>query len=63
MGEYGIWNILLLDEEEQTEQCSPEYLSPEVILNGNYIMESDWWQFGVLIYELLFGITPFYTEN
>ena len=24
---------------------------------------SDWWSFGILIYELLYGITPFFNKN
>lgn len=23
----------------------------------------DWWMLGILTYELIFGITPFYSDN
>ena len=26
-------------------------------------MESDWWTYGIIIYELLFGVPPFYNEK
>lgn len=36
-----------------------EYLSPELVGGGGHGSGVDWWAFGVLIYELLYGTTPF----
>ncbi|KAK7325217.1 hypothetical protein VNO77_29376 [Canavalia gladiata] len=36
-----------------------EYLAPEVILGLGHGSAVDWWAFGVFLYELLFGFTPF----
>ena len=60
--DFGLCKII----EERRELTSsfsgsPEYIS---IINGkgyNYI--SDWWSFGILCYELLFGIPPFYDKS
>ena len=39
------------------------YVSPEMINGEGYNMLTDWWSFGILIFELLYGFTPFYNEN
>jgi serum/glucocorticoid-regulated kinase 2 len=39
---------------------TPEYLSPEIILGTGHYKPTDWWSFGILIYELLVGTPPYY---
>lgn len=40
-----------------------EYLAPEVISGQGHGSAVDWWTFGVFLYELLYGRTPFKGEN
>lgn len=38
---------------------TPEYLSPEQIHGDGHNIAADYWALGVLMYELLCGVTPF----
>jgi serine/threonine protein kinase len=38
---------------------TPGYLAPEVILGKGHGYAVDYWSYGVLLYELLFGASPF----
>jgi tRNA A-37 threonylcarbamoyl transferase component Bud32 len=40
-----------------------EYIPPEVLQGEGYSFGFDWWGFGVIIYEMLFGRPPFYDQN
>ncbi|KAJ3381009.1 serine/threonine protein kinase, AGC [Lobulomyces angularis] len=40
-----------------------EYISPEVIRGQGHTSAVDWWTLGILIFEMLFGTTPFKGRN
>ena len=51
--------------EEKTELQSSfdgsiDYMAPEVISGEGHNMMADWWSYGILLYELLFGKPPFH---
>lgn len=40
-----------------------EYLAPEVIKEQPYDHNVDWWSFGVLVFELIVGVVPFFSAS
>ena len=41
-------------------QCgTPEYLAPEIVLGQPYDHSVDWYALGIMIYELIYGHSPF----
>lgn len=42
---------------------TPDYIAPEVVASKPYNKSVDWWSLGVLIFEMLTGYTPFYSQT
>lgn len=42
---------------------TPEFMAPEILLEQKYGRAVDWWAFGVLVYEMLLGQSPFRGED
>ena len=42
---------------------SPAYLAPEMLKRAGHGKAIDWYLLGVLLYEMLVGIPPYYSNN
>ncbi|XP_011403713.2 PREDICTED: serine/threonine-protein kinase Sgk1-like [Amphimedon queenslandica] len=42
---------------------TPEYLAPEVLRKQDYGRPVDWWCLGVVTYEMMYGLPPFYSRD
>lgn len=40
-----------------------EYIAPELLRGQKYGAAVDWWSFGILLFEMMHGRTPFYDKN
>lgn len=65
MTDFGISKEGLLSDNDRTATfCgTPEYLAPEVLEGNGYGKAVDWWSFGTLMYEMLTGLPPFYSQD
>lgn len=61
--DFGFAKFLGQDERTYTILGTPEYLSPECVLGQGYRFDVDLWAFGVLVYEMLRGRSPFCPRN
>ena len=61
--DYGLAKIISGDELAMSYCGTQEYLSPEMIEGKGHDKSVDWWALGVLMFELLTSMTPFFNRN
>ncbi|CAK66537.1 unnamed protein product (macronuclear) [Paramecium tetraurelia] len=62
--DFGLSKLDLKDDQLANSFCgSPEYMPPEVVNRQGYSYPADFYTLGCLLYELLLGIPPHYSQN
>eukprot|EP00904_Undaria_pinnatifida_P008560 jgi/Undpi1/4834/HiC_scaffold_19.g08187.m1 len=65
LGDFGLAKDNVTDSTfgAQSVCGTPEYMAPEVINKAGHGTAVDWWGLGMLMYEMLTGLPPWYTKD
>ena len=62
--DFGLAKENIADDSAAKSFCgSPAYLAPEMLKRSGHGQSVDWYLLGVLLYEMLVGIPPYYSNN
>ncbi len=63
LADFGISKYLKEDEKCTSFVGTPEYVAPEIVLEKGHDRSVDIWCYGILLYEMIYGLPPFYNKN
>ncbi len=64
LADFGLAKMTKTKKELTNSYCgTPYYLSPEMINGSGHDHTVDWWTLGILLFELIIGITPFFHKD
>ncbi|KAI7889297.1 kinase-like domain-containing protein, partial [Mucor mucedo] len=64
LADYGLCKENMGGNNTTNTFCgTPEFMAPEILKENRYGRAVDWWAFGVLMYEMLLGQSPFKGED
>lgn len=63
LADFGISKVLDIKDSTKSFVGTPEYVAPEIVLQKGHNKAVDIWCFGILLYEMVYGLPPFYNKN
>lgn len=63
LADFGLATKVAKDKMALSYCGTAEYLSPEMLNSLGHDHTVDWWTLGILLYEMLVGIPPFFHKN
>jgi serum/glucocorticoid-regulated kinase 2 len=64
IADFGLSKDKVKTPKDAKSVCgTPEYLAPEILFKMGHGKPVDFWALGAIIYEMLTGLPPFYTDK
>lgn len=64
VADFGLAKFMSDNGELANSFCgTAEYLAPEMLIGNGHDYTVDWWALGILVYEMIVGIPPFFHRN